>query len=333
MEKLLIIGGPNFIGRVLLEELEKLNRYQVTLFNRGLTNPELFPNVRRIKGDRNTGDVQQLATQKWDYVIDIACYLPGNFPKLLQAINKDVKKYLFVSTVSVYKDAEGSNPDEASPTWKYEATVDVDQPINSATLYGPRKAECERILQASGLNHVILRPAIIYGDYDVTDRTGYWLYQVKKKNTLFVPETGSNKVSHTYVRDLVKTMLLLLSPEGNGEVYNSITNHFSIAQLVALAKDALNVNPMVLTAPKDFLDNENLTYWTDLPLWLEHDAIWDNERYNTRFGGHFTPIPQSIAEAVAYYESVGWPEPAYRKLKDERYDAVVGRLIKTKKNV
>ncbi len=327
MEKLLIIGGPNFIGRVLLEELQKLNRYEVTLFNRGITNPELFPEVRRIKGDRNTADVEQLAREHWDYVIDVACYLPHNLPKLLGNINTDVKKYVFISTVSVYPENSGRN-DESSATAEYDATLDVDQPINSAALYGPRKAECERILQRSGLNYVILRPALIYGEYDPTDRTSYWLHQMKKKDTLFIPEEGKNRVSHTYVRDLVKTMLLLLTPEGNGDVYNSITTTFNIVELVQLGKETLGVNPTVLNAPKEFLDKENLIYWSDLPLWLDHDGVWGMEKYQAKFGKYFTDIPQSIAETVAYYERVGWPEPAFRKLKDAEYDAITGRLKK-----
>ncbi len=323
----MVIGGPNFIGRVLLEQLQRLGRYEVTMFNRGLTNPELFPQVRRIKGDRNTPDVEQLASEQWDYVVDVACFLPGNFPNMLKSINKAVKNYVFISTVSVYEEQEGSTYNETAPTLAYSPAMDVDQPINSAELYGPRKAECERILQRSGLNHTILRPAIIYGDYDRTDRTAYWLHQARKKDVLFIPETGQNRVSHTYVRDLVKSILQLLSPQHGNETYNSITTHFSIAELVDLSKDAMQRNPTILQAPKSFLDAEGLTYWSDLPLWLPNNAVWDNHKYQARFGEQFTHVPQSIAETVAYYESIGWPEPAHRKVKDERYDGLTAKLV------
>ena len=327
MEKLLIIGGPNFIGRVLLEALAKQNRFEVTLFNRGITNASLFPEVRRIVGDRNTTDVQRLATEKWDYVIDVACFLPGNLPQLLASINADVKHYVFISTVSVYKDEPGSLYPETAPTLAYDGTQDIDQPLGSPEWYGPRKAECERMLQNSGLNHTILRPALIYGSYDWTDRLSYWLYQVRKKETLFVPEGGTNLVAFTYVRDLVKTILQLLQQEGIGEVFNTVTAVLSIANVVQLAKQATGLNPTVLSAPKAFLDEENLSYWSDLPLWLDNNAIWSKDKFESRFGDEFTELGQSLVDTVAYYESINWPEPPFRKLKDERYDALVGRLM------
>jgi len=79
MEKLLLIGGTNFIGRNLLNDLIDLNKFEITIFNRGKTNPDLFKNIKRIKGDRETGDIKLLKNKKFDYIVDMSCYYPNSF--------------------------------------------------------------------------------------------------------------------------------------------------------------------------------------------------------------------------------------------------------------
>ena len=168
-----------------MERLLEMDAYEVTLFNRQRTHANLFPTVSKLKGDRETKDIQQIADRNWDVVIDLSCYYPDALNSALNAI-KQVEKYIFVSTCSVYDNAHTHTRlrNEKSEILGCSAAQKVDR---SPETYGNRKAECERILRDSGLPYVILRPALVYGKYDPTDRLYYWMYQVNMMDTLLLP--------------------------------------------------------------------------------------------------------------------------------------------------
>jgi len=100
--KILILGGTEFVGRQLVEDLSKDSSIELYLFNRGKTNADLFPKVQRIIGDRETKDIEQLRQHQWDYIIDFSSYFPQSLSNTLEVINQDVKKYIYISTISVY---------------------------------------------------------------------------------------------------------------------------------------------------------------------------------------------------------------------------------------
>ncbi|MGB1037811.1 MAG: NAD-dependent epimerase/dehydratase family protein [Bacteroidia bacterium] len=201
MDKVLILGGTNFIGRNLVEALLAIDCYDLTLFNRGVTNPELFPNIKKIIGNRNTSDLDLVLQNNWDYIIDLSCYFPDALSYIGQ-INTTLKRYIFISTCSVYDNEENKSVlrNESSPILSCNESQRID---TSVTTYGNRKAECERIVQKSGLTFTIFRPALVYGRYDTSDRFYYWLYNIQKENSLLIPNGGVNLFSVTYVDDLV----------------------------------------------------------------------------------------------------------------------------------
>jgi len=96
-KRILIIGGTNFIGRNIVESLLETNKYEVTLFNRGVTNPELFSDLKKLKGDRYSNDINFLRNDSWDFVIDMSCYYPKNLEELLKVLGNKVLKYIFIS--------------------------------------------------------------------------------------------------------------------------------------------------------------------------------------------------------------------------------------------
>ena len=188
MKKILILGGTQFIGRVLVESLLEQEGLSITLFNRGKTGGELFPEVDRLIGDRNTGDIEQIGRQEWDVVIDLSCYFPHQIESSLEQVKDKVGRYVLISTCSVYDPKEGLVlRDEGSSMSTCSADQRTDE---SAQTYGARKAECERILSASGISHFILRPALVFGIHDHTDRFYYWLHAVNSKQELVLPDYG-----------------------------------------------------------------------------------------------------------------------------------------------
>ncbi len=159
MKQLLVIGGTNFIGRNLLQSLTKLEEYEVTLFNRGITNADVFPDLKRLKGDRNTDEVAIIGQQKWDYIIDLSGYLPHSLERILKVVNQDLKRYIFVSTCSVYDNEKEQSILRKEDTPIMDCTAEQAAESSMYVHYGNKKAACERLLQTSGFDHIILRPA------------------------------------------------------------------------------------------------------------------------------------------------------------------------------
>lgn len=311
MEKILILGGTQFIGRTLVEQLQKLNSYEITLFNRQQTQADLFPNIKKIKGDRETKDVSQIENEHWDYVIDVSCYYPDSLSNVLKSIKGTLKKYILVSTSSVYDDV--NDPTEMRDEYAKILECNADERTDRTNAsYGNRKAECERILINSNQNHIIFRPSLVYGAYDHTDRFYYWLYQVKYNETVLLPDFGERIFSITYVNDLVAAIITALDRTISG-VYNVTTAlKTSIKEIVQYAEKHLQKTVTVVNAEADFLFKNHIEEWKDMPLWLNGDHFsYDNQRLKNDFNFQFTDFEQSIKETIAYYDTLGWKKPIY----------------------
>src|SRR6185312_3565234 len=138
--KILVIGGTSFVGRHIVEQ-SLLKGHEVVLFNRGKTNPDLFPECRRIVGNRRT-NMNQAALEHWDAVIDTSGYTPNDVKPVIEALKEKTNHYTFISTISVYDDYSKGDVHEDSS--KFSNTVTTDE-ITGET-YGPLKVMCENIV-------------------------------------------------------------------------------------------------------------------------------------------------------------------------------------------
>lgn len=311
-QRLLVLGGTQFIGRKLVEQLVDDERFELTLVNRGQTNPHLFPGVKKIYGDRNSAEFQLPKGASWDYVIDLSCYYPDSLSRVLDMLNQSVKRYIFVSTCSVYDNEADQSVmrNETAPVLKCE---EQDRQDDSPHSYGKRKAECERLLQQSGFGYTILRPALVFGPYDSTDRLYYWLHQVACENDLLMPNGGMQKFSVTYVSDLVSAMIAALNSEQVSSVFNVTTvPELTIGQLVRTTSEILGREPNLLNADSEFLHRHNVSPWTDLPLWLDCNYFtYDNSRIKEALGFQPTDFKSAIRDTITYFKTLKWPDPNY----------------------
>lgn len=323
MNKILIIGGTNFIGRNLLERLSEDKKYDITIFNRGKTNPQLFPNIKRIVGDRNSTDIKQIHQIKWDYIIDLSCYFPQSLSNILGGLSLNLKKYIFISTCSVYQDEKVNLSDENALIKSCSETQISDQSSNS---YGNRKAECERILQTSKVNFTILRPDLVYGKYDPTDRFYYWLHQAKKFETILVPNNGNPKFSLTYVNDLVTTIEKTIEEKTDREVYNiTTTTQTSIGQILKITSKKLQTNPELINGDSEFLHTNNISEWMDMPVWIDSDySTFDNKKILDSYNLKFTDFKTSVLETIAYYNHLEWPLPTFGIDREKQQSLIRG---------
>jgi len=328
-ERILIIGGTRFIGRNLIEMLSSDQRYEIVMFNRNITGKNLFKDIERIVGDRETADINQISKFSWDYIIDISCYYPLSLSETLNSIKGSIKKYIFISTCSVYEgDKEKSiDRNEEAPLLSCTPEQATDREPES---YGNRKAKCEMILRLSGINYTILRPALVFGPNDYTHRLYYWLYHVKNKNKLLVPNFGESLFSVTYVKDLVQTIIKSMNPDISNQAYNVTTkSKFSIKELISLASESMNIKPDITNANSEFLEKENIKQWMDMPLWIDNDYFtYSNQKIVNDYNFKFVKISEAISETINFYKSINWPQPKYG-LSEKRKDQLLNLLNKT----
>lgn len=313
MADILILGGTNFIGRRLVERLLKNPELNITLFNRGKTNDSLFPNCRKIMGDREIpADLEPLFVESWDYVIDLSCYYPNSLRTITRKMNPNTRKYIFISTCSVYDNDgyEGMLRNERAPVL---IGTEEEQKDSSLATYGKRKAACEAILTASKLPYIILRPALVYGPYDGTDRLYYWIYASKMGKEFILPENGERQFSVTYVDDLVQGILLFLENAIQREIYHCISHTtISIAEIVAAAAEILEQEMHPVSMDAEFLKNEKVSEWFDLPLWLHTDSFtFANEALEKDTHFKSLDFKKSMQHTIQDYQEKGFPTPHY----------------------
>lgn len=226
--KLLILGGTKFLGRYLVDAALAAG-HQVTLFNRGKTNPELFPHVEQRHGDRD-GDLGALSEGIWDVVIDTSGYVPRVVRASAELLRPRTAKYVLISSVSVYADFAIQNIDEDYPVGQVNdpTTEDISE------FYGPLKALCEKAVQDVYRDQaLIIRPGLIVGPNDPTDRFTYWVRRFAQGGDVLVPGRPERRQQFIDVRDLAEWVLWTAASSLTG-VFNATgpAQRFTMGELV-----------------------------------------------------------------------------------------------------
>jgi 2'-hydroxyisoflavone reductase len=313
MKKILILGGTGFVGRILTENLIASGNNPV-LFNRGKRNPGLFPELRLIKGDRLTDDIKLVANENWDVVIDFSCMFPDNLEEIINMLKGKIGRYIFISTMSVYPmdDPEfWKNPvNEDARTLECTTEQRKNPDVNST--YGEKKAECERILLSrDDLDFIIFRPGLIYGRYDYTDRFYYWLYRAKAVSKILMPDNGKERFTATHSEDFAKLIESAITVDKHNNLYNAVTHSpVTLRYYVQEATSLHDKKPELINAGMEFIENEKLVPWNDLPAWVgSMDLCADNSRTVKDFPVKFLSFEDSLNSCIDYYSSLNWPVP------------------------
>lgn len=220
--KLLFIGGTQFVGRYMVEAA-LAKGHEVTLFNRGQTNADLFPEAEKLRGDRD-GGMQALEGRKWDAVIDVNGYVPRLVRDSAELLKDAVDHYVFVSTGSVY-DIENltANADESAPLQTLEDET-VEEWAGPA--YGGLKVLCEKVVEEVLPGRALsLRLGVVAGPHDPTDRVTYWTTRIARGGEIFAPGAPDRPLQFIYVRDLADFTMIALEKKLTG-IYNTIGQSF-----------------------------------------------------------------------------------------------------------
>ncbi|GAA1936326.1 NAD-dependent epimerase/dehydratase family protein [Kitasatospora viridis] len=213
--RILILGGTSFVGRAIAEDALRTGA-EVTLFGRGRTNPELFPQLSRRIGDRDTGDYRALAEGSWDAVVDVSGYLPHQVGEAMDALGDRVGRYLFISSHAVYV-REGLAPgsDETTPR-RSPVRVRTFEELDDDT-YGRAKAACEDdVLARYGDRATIVRPGKVAGPHDPQDGLTYWVRRAARGGRVALPGRPEQPVQLVDSRDLARLVVQLIADDRPG---------------------------------------------------------------------------------------------------------------------
>jgi 2'-hydroxyisoflavone reductase len=214
--KILILGGTVFLGRQLAQAAVQAG-HAVSLFNRGQNNPQLFDELENLRGDRD-GHLEALANRKWDSVIDTCGYFPRLVGDSVRLLADAVKHYTFISSVSVYEESFHLPLDEDA---KVKTIADETVEKITGDTYGALKFLCERETQKTMPGRsLIVRPGLIVGPFDPSDRFAYWVRRVAKGGDILAPGLKDASVQLIDVRDLAKWIIGMIERYETG-VYNA----------------------------------------------------------------------------------------------------------------
>jgi 2'-hydroxyisoflavone reductase len=269
--RILILGGTGFIGPHIVDSALK-QKHTLTLFNRGKTNPGLFPDIEKLHGDRDTGDLKSLEGKHWDAAIDTHGFVPRKVREVLDVIAPNIGQYVFISTISVYPGDAKAPIDETTPVGKIDdPTVEK---IDGQT-YGPLKALCEQAAEAKMPGHVTnLRPHLIVGPGDTTDRYTYWPARVDRGGEVLCPGDGSDPIQYIDARDLADLCVKVVE-DGHAGTFNVVgpKNALTIRELVDGCKCASGSDATFAWCDETFLGEQAVSAWSDMPVWTSRAGL------------------------------------------------------------
>jgi 2'-hydroxyisoflavone reductase len=260
--KLLLLGGTRFVGRHLAEAAVAAG-HDVTLFHRGQTAPGGVTGAKSLLGDR-AGRLEALRGGTWDAAVDFSGYLPDEVEASCAILKGTVGLFAFVSTVSVYADWSRAG-DEAAP--RCEPLWDVSRGQSGET-YGRFKAACEDVvLSAFGPRALIVRPGLIVGPHDPTDRFTYWPARIARGGEVLAPGRPERVVQVIDARDLAAWLLSCVAKGATG-TFNACGAGISMKALLETIRIAVVSGARFTWVSDDALARAEVAPYTELPLWI-----------------------------------------------------------------
>lgn len=304
---ILVIGGTKFLGRAIVDAALAAG-HNVTLFNRGQTNPELYPEVEKLRGDRtNTDDLARLKGRLWDVVVDTCGYVPRIVDLSAKLLADSTDHYTFISSISVYSEAVYGipNTDESGALAQME-----DETVEEITgeTYGPLKVLCEQAAESAMPGRVLnVRAGLIVGPYDPTDRFTYWPVKMQRQDEMLVPPLESF-MQMIDVRDLAE-WVIRMGEQRKAGVYNVTgpDHALTFGQMLeteagVLGEDAAKTHAMT----EAFITENDIQPWVDLPVWLPQSAqgmAQINVGKALGDGLKFRDLRQTIEDTLAWYNA------------------------------
>ncbi len=312
---ILIMGGTGFLGPHIVNTA-MIRGHKLTLFNRGKTHPGLFPDIEQLHGDRKT-DLSALDDRKWDVVIDTSAYIPGDVTRSATLLAPNIGQYILISTVSVYAKMDKPGMDESAPV---ATTDDPNAEKVSNENYGALKALCEAAaMKVMPDRTTVIRPGLIVGPGDPTDRFTYWPVRIARGGEVLAPGTPQDFTQFIDGRDLADFVVLCAEKKTLG-TFNADAQAASITmgRLLDTCKKVAKSDATFTWVDAAFLEKEKVSPWGDMPAWIP--AAGDDAAFGRvssakakAAGLKYRPLDDTVRDTLAWLKTE--PQEHQAKLK------------------
>ncbi len=312
--RILVLGGTGFLGPHVVEHA-LARGHQVTLFNRGRTNADLFPELETIIGNRDPRideGLRALAGREWDAVIDNSGYVPRIVGASATLLADQTEHYVFVSTICQYEGWAEAPP--GSGEGRARATLDDPSTEDVSTHYCELKAYCEVAADEAMPGRVTqIRPGLIVGPRDRSDRFTYWPVRIARGGEVLAPGKPADFTQFIDVRDLAAFMVHCAEERLDGP-FNVVRPVMPIGELLDACLVAAGGDASPTWVPADFLAAHDLQAWRDLPAWVDADGpmagslSWSSAKALAA-GLRFRPVSATVADTLAWFRTL----PAERR--------------------
>lgn len=326
--KLLMIGGTRFVGRHLVDYAISRG-YEVTLFNRGQTDPGAFPELEKITGDRQT-DLHLLKGRSFDAVIDTCGYVPRIVKASAEALANS-GAYVFISSISALGDVDRPGVDESG------AVATLDDPTVEEVrgdTYGPLKALCEKTVEeVFGERSLNIRPGLIVGPWDPTDRFTYWPVRIEKGGKVLAPGNPGYQIQFIDARDLAEWTINFLEQQVRG-LFLAIgpKEPLSLGELMEICRKVTGDKSELVWVPEEQVLSGGAAPWQELPLWLPESApeVSGMQKLdNTKAvdaGLQFRPVDETVRDTLEWFHLHRAGTPLRAGLDPEKEAAIIGGM-------
>lgn len=300
--KILVLGGTVFVGPSIVKSALQ-NNHSVTLFNRGITNPTLFSSLDLIKGDRELGTkcYKPLKDYQWDIVIDVWPEKSNLVDEATAALKNNAKHYIFISSIAVYNNFQEVGLNEEDEV----VSLEIDK---NEWSYSEEKLASELFVKERFKdNYTILRGGPIKGWRDPAMDILYWCIKLNRDDTIVAPGLGLDHLQFIDVKDIGKFAIMAAENNLTG-IFNCTgpgKNPLLWKDFLEGAKKQFNSNSKLIWANEEFLTSNDVSSFSDLPLWtpLSEDAFMQisNEKL-VQTGFEFTPIELTLEDCMKWFE-------------------------------
>ena len=297
----LILGGTQFLGRHFVDAVQARG-WELTLFNRGQTNPAIYTELERLRGDRDPNIEPGLAAlegRSWDIIVDPSGYVPRLVNASLAALASS-GYYCFISSISVYSDFASPGQDESAPL------DEIDDPTTeewAGPAYGPLKALCEDAVRAARpKSHLNVRAGLIIGPHDPTERYTYWVRRVARGGEVLAPVGPDYPIQAIHAGDIAEWSLEMAAGQRSG-TFNVTSAIYPLGELLEAAKRETGSDARFTYVSEEFLLEQEVGPWMELPLWMPTPMaglMQTSVAAAQGVGLRERPLAQTIRETLAW---------------------------------
>ena len=313
--RILILGGTGFIGPHQVRYAQQRG-HKLTLFNRGKTNPGLFPEIEKLEGDRAVNNYASLKGHEWDVVIDNPTTIPRWVREAAAAVKGHTKHYIFISTISVYAANDTPGADEAAAV----ATTTEPASEDARRLYGPLKALSEKEAEKAFPGRTtVIRPGLIVGPGDLSDRFTYWPARIARGGEVLAPGAPTDPVQIIDARDLAE-FTIRVAEDGTFGTYNATgpQSKLTMGEMLGGIRAVMSTDAYLTWVDAPFLEAEKVRPWGDMPVWIP--PVGDYKGFAQRDirkaiakGLTFRPLAVTAKDTLDFYNAA--PEERREKLR------------------